>query len=157
MERYMGLFRSERVGGRRSDVAGRFAVRKGRLRIRVQRAVGVWAVLGNVGRCWAMFGRCWAMLGDVWAMLGDVGRCVGDVWAMLGDVGRCWAMLGDVGRCWAMLGDVGRCWAMGSRGLKEVKGAVVIAVASGAGRGHTGPHAGWDRGYRVRGLGDRGA
>eukprot|EP00977_Amphora_coffeiformis_P019670 scaffold7371_cov108-Amphora_coffeaeformis.AAC.1 len=29
--------RSERVGDRGSDVAGRFAVRKGRLRIRVQR------------------------------------------------------------------------------------------------------------------------
>eukprot|EP00977_Amphora_coffeiformis_P024761 scaffold17027_cov106-Amphora_coffeaeformis.AAC.2 len=31
---------SERVGDGRSDVAGRFAVRKGRLRIRVQHAVG---------------------------------------------------------------------------------------------------------------------
>eukprot|EP00977_Amphora_coffeiformis_P004547 scaffold981_cov127-Amphora_coffeaeformis.AAC.1 len=105
MERYMGLFRSERVGNRGSDVAGRFAVRKGRLRIRVQRAVGGWE---DTKRCWAVLGgvgRCWAMLGDVWAMLGDVGR----YWAMLGDVwamfGRCWAMLGDV---WAMLGDVGR-------------------------------------------------
>eukprot|EP00977_Amphora_coffeiformis_P001227 scaffold258_cov110-Amphora_coffeaeformis.AAC.1 len=45
----------------------------------------------------------------------------------------------------------------GSRGLKEVKGAVVIAVASGAGRGDAGPHTGGDRGYRGRGLGDRGA
>eukprot|EP00977_Amphora_coffeiformis_P012864 scaffold3266_cov125-Amphora_coffeaeformis.AAC.1 len=32
--------RSERVGDRGSDVADRFAVRKGQLRIRVQRAVG---------------------------------------------------------------------------------------------------------------------
>eukprot|EP00977_Amphora_coffeiformis_P021743 scaffold9815_cov90-Amphora_coffeaeformis.AAC.1 len=40
VEGYMGLFRAERVGDRGSDVAGRFAVRKGRLRIWVQRTVG---------------------------------------------------------------------------------------------------------------------
>eukprot|EP00977_Amphora_coffeiformis_P019061 scaffold6893_cov90-Amphora_coffeaeformis.AAC.2 len=45
----------------------------------------------------------------------------------------------------------------GIRGLKEVEGAVVIAVASGAGRGHTGPHAGRDGGYRGSGLGERSA
>eukprot|EP00977_Amphora_coffeiformis_P021334 scaffold9182_cov101-Amphora_coffeaeformis.AAC.2 len=45
----------------------------------------------------------------------------------------------------------------GSRGLKEVKGAVVIVVASGAGRGDAGPHTGGNRGYRGSGLGDRSA
>eukprot|EP00977_Amphora_coffeiformis_P023790 scaffold14268_cov156-Amphora_coffeaeformis.AAC.3 len=45
----------------------------------------------------------------------------------------------------------------GSRGLKEVKGAIVIAVASGAGSRNTGPHTGGDRGCRGGGLGNRGA
>eukprot|EP00977_Amphora_coffeiformis_P025247 scaffold18847_cov99-Amphora_coffeaeformis.AAC.1 len=57
MEHYMGLFRSERVGDRGSDVAGPFAVRKGRLQIWMQRAVGS-RKLAGVGD-WA--GAIWAI------------------------------------------------------------------------------------------------